>query len=474
MAIHGGSLKKAESSSRALKEGGCRLLDPSNHSLGVRAIPAARRKPRLARPGTALASVGLLLLSGLAEVGPAAALRAAEPWRPAVSSDVIATSFPVWLFARNLLAGVSGVRLEPIFTPERPCCGETGLSEGQLARMLSADYILVAGVGTVHPVQQHLDALPRGAKIPHILRASHRLDATDQDSWLSIRPAGPAASTAEGRVPPSARRTDPHWWASPLEAARAVDAMAHAFLAMPAFGLPRNRLILEENRRRYSAALREIAHSMRAAIEGFQNNHVAVDHNAFAYLARDTGLAITDLSDLSGAQTTRFEWRALLSQLERQGVSAIFHDPFAPLDLLSALAAPPRLPVAALHPVSSGSITAPMNFYEIAMEQNLLALATVLQYAPIGRDGSDGSLAPAWDAPPSYDLGLAGQSPEAAPSIDGDPLPEVPAVPPSPEDESRTSRPHRLRTATPEPPPEPPSNQRSGFQLFGIPDTPLP
>jgi len=294
---------------------------------------------------------------------------------------VAATSFPLWLFSRNLLAGIPGLRVEPVFAPTRECVHDPVFSQQDMDRLLAADCVVVAGAGSANPLFPRIDLMPQGARIPLVVDAS-RHNQDGRSPWAPERPSH-AVTRDRGAGGPMLRRADRHWWASPLEASRAVDGMAADFLALPVFGLPRNRLLLEENRLRYTAVLDGLARTLRETISGFPNRRIAVWHDAFAYFCRDTGLEVAVSLEMPGDRPAPLDLAAFLARCEKEGVAALFLTPGSTVDASHELLEGFSLPVFALDPLSSGPVNAPIHHYESTMEINLDALAAALLDAPV-------------------------------------------------------------------------------------------
>lgn len=326
----------------------------------------------------------LALATALSGAGRAAPVRAAESAGGA--TRIVAVSYPVWLFARNLLAGLDRYTLEPVLPQGQGCHHEIHYSPGEKRRLLAADILLVAGLGLNDEIAPLLAALPADARQPLVIDASVR-PADDEPGWimepLPVREPPPSAGGE--RKPSGVRllRPNPHYFASPREAARAVRALEKAFLRLSAFGTGRNRAILNANADQFVEQLESLARHMRAELADAPNKRIATQHNAFDYLARDVGLDVAvPLFDEPGHEPSIAQLRHILARVERADVAAVFLEPDADETLAENVRQAVKRPVDVLDAVANGPLVVPIDHYQATMRKNLSVLRAALLPPP--------------------------------------------------------------------------------------------
>lgn len=149
----------------------------------------------------------------------------------------------------------------------------------------------------------------------------------DLDEWLGelIDSAGAdgAEVTLLDRV--RARGSDPHWWHDPRNAVLATGAIRDALAEAD----PDGRAAYERNARRYIERLRAVDRDVEACIAELPQakRKIVTTHDALAYFAERYGIEVIGavIPSLSTqAQPSAKDINALVDQVEREGVEAIF------------------------------------------------------------------------------------------------------------------------------------------------------
>jgi zinc/manganese transport system substrate-binding protein len=201
----------------------------------------------------------------------------------------------------------------------------------------------------------------------------------DLDEWLGelIDSAGAdgAEVTLLDRV--RARGSDPHWWHDPRNAVLATGAIRDALAEAD----PDGRAAYERNARRYIERLRAVDRDVEACIAELPQakRKIVTTHDALAYFAERYGIEVIGavIPSLSTqAQPSAKDINALVDQVEREGVEAIFPESALSDELERAVAREAGAEVGEpLFADSLGSEGTPASTYIGSMRENARRLA---------------------------------------------------------------------------------------------------
>jgi ABC-type Zn uptake system ZnuABC Zn-binding protein ZnuA len=154
----------------------------------------------------------------------------------------------------------------------------------------------------------------------------------DLDAWLAEAVAGAGGSPKVVTLSDHVRRrrgpdgkADPHWWQDPRNAAIAVRAIRDALAAVD----PPGASEYSANARRYLARLAALDRSVTRCMEAIPaaRRQLVTTHDALGYYAARYGIKVIGavIPSLSTrAQASAGQTRALIDQIRRTGVGAIF------------------------------------------------------------------------------------------------------------------------------------------------------
>lgn len=311
-----------------------------------------------ARRCFALAALACVLLCALS--CPPRVARAAAA--PSSSTDaegrfsVLATTFPVWLFTRNVCRDVPGARVE-LFVPARTGCPhEFTPSPADLRKLAGADAIVINGLGLEAFLAEPVRALDREHAVIDAGRGATPLPAPEE--------AGGGAHGAPG--------VNPHIFAGPAQAASMARAIGEGLARRD----PAHANAYRANASAYAGRLETLAAELAAIGAGAPRTGIVLQHDDLAYLAHDAGLktlAVLRTGD-EGATLSAARLNALARRLAAERPVLIAGEPPVPDRGVELLARESGLPWALLDPVSSGPENAPLDYYERAMRANARTL----------------------------------------------------------------------------------------------------
>ncbi len=175
--------------------------------------------------------------------------RQAQP--PAILA--VATTLPVWLFAKN----VAGERAEVVLLiPPGTDIHEFSLRPLDLKRLMASDLVFFNGAG--------LD--------DHIKKRIPPEKAVDTSKGVNLIKIGAA--------------TDPHIWLDPAQAIIMTENIRDAFIKAD----PEGRPYYEEQAKGYTERLRALDMEMAEGLSAFKGLRLITYHEAFNYFARRYGL----------------------------------------------------------------------------------------------------------------------------------------------------------------------------------------
>jgi ABC-type Zn uptake system ZnuABC Zn-binding protein ZnuA len=289
---------------------------------------------------------------------------------------VLASTFPMLLFTKNITAGAEGVRVEVMVDPSLGCPHDYALTPADMNKISKADVFIANGLGLEEflgePLRQanpKIIVVDSSSEIEEVLR----LSSDDHQHTHHDKNQPAAEAPHDDRV-----GVNPHLFSSPRMAARIVPVIAKALAQVD----PHNGHLYEENGRAYAARLQEISFGMVSAAGGLKAKRIVTQHAVFDYLARDLGLEIMAVvEEHPGQEPSAGEMLKIVRTIRKTGAAAVFTEPQYRARVGEVIAKEADIPVAILDPVATGSEEAPLDYYEQTMIKNLETLIRTLGYA---------------------------------------------------------------------------------------------
>ncbi len=303
---------------------------------------------------------------------------------------ILASTFPIYLFTRNIVNGAHGVVVESMLPASMGCPHDYVLTPGDMEKISRAKIFVANGLG----LEEFLGAPLERANPDMVLVDSSRGirdvieggdEHADEVGVASTHKHGergqPQSGSDAHRHDPGEGRPhkhkgpNPHLFASPRMAARMVQNIASAL----ADADPLNAALYTSNGAAYATALDALAEEARIMGGKLKNRRVVTQHAVFDYLARDMGLEIAAVvREDPGMEPSAAEMLQLVRVIRHKKVAALFTEPQYPAKVGETVAREAKIPVAILDPVATGAENAPLDYYQQVMRKNLEILRKTL------------------------------------------------------------------------------------------------
>ena len=297
--------------------------------------------------------------------------------------NVLCTTFPIHLIARNVAQGRAGVDLQLMLPAGMGCPHDYALTPQDLRKIAAADVLVVNGLGLeeflgapVETANPDVETVDGSAGIPDLLEYAHEHSEAEEEHGHEAEADPGHEEHDHGHH--HHEGVNPHLFASPRQAARiALNVAAGLSKADPEGAGDYFR-----NAQAYADRLNALADEMAALGRTLKNNRIVEPHGVFDYLARDMGLEVVAVLRPHGQEPSAAEMLELVRTLRAKQAGAIFTEPQYPAKVGAALARETGLPTATLDPVATGPDAAPLDYYETAMRQNMETLRATLGVQP--------------------------------------------------------------------------------------------
>lgn len=303
-----------------------------------------------------------LVLAGVA-LGAALGAACARGPAPRSKSDglrVVCTTFPVFLFTRNIAAGREGVTVELMLPAAMGCPHDYVLTPQDMQKIARADLLVANGLGLEEFLGEPITSANPGVRVVEASRG-----------------VGEVIWTADGHGGRGDEKApNPHIFSSPRLAARMIRTIAAALSEADSAGAS----VYARNAERYAPAVEALASECASAAAGFRSRKIVTVHAVFDYFARDCGLEIAAVvEETPGQEPAAARMLEIVRVIRRSGAAALFTEPQYPAGVGRTIAREAGIPEAMLDPVASGPDDAPLDYYERTMRANLATLARTLR-----------------------------------------------------------------------------------------------
>ena len=342
---------------------------------------------------TCLASAGLLM--------PQAA-----PAAPAASSHgklrILATTYPVYLLARNVVQSNPNAQVDLLIPAQTGCPHDYALTPKDMQKLAQADVLLLNGLGlddfmlkALPNAKPGLVVVDSSAGITPLTEDNAHADGdedhdeheggpTDNDGHDHAARHG-HEETAHGHDGHDHGQehghdhghqhdhggVNPHAFASPRQAAVMVKNMAQGLAKAD----PQNAASYESSARAYEKVLSGLSDRLAALGAKAPNKGIALMHDALAYMARDGGLeVIAVIQENEEAQPSAGRIIKVAKILREHKPALIASEPQYPDKAVRVLAHEVNIPAAQLDSLASGPASPPLDHYEKTMNKNINTL----------------------------------------------------------------------------------------------------
>lgn len=275
---------------------------------------------------------------------------------------IVASFYPVYILAQNVLKDIPGVELRCMTAPTTGCLHDYQLLTGDMRALAGASAFLINGAGMegfLPDVQAQLPDLP-------IIDCSEGIDLIAEEEHEEEH--------EEAHEEHRHGETNAHIWLAPQNAIRMVKNIQSGLTAL----MPEHAQQLAENADAYIAKLEALDAELKAAIDPLPHKTIVTFHEAFPYFAQAYGLNVAAVAALEPDEPISPKMLAELTEIVRQnGNPPLFSEPQYENAALEAIHQETGAPVYELDPLvtGDGSLTA----YEDILRKNLAVLIEALQ-----------------------------------------------------------------------------------------------
>ncbi len=309
-----------------------------------------------------------------------ATLAGCERSKPAADGKlhVLCSTYPLYIFTRNITAGNDGVLVEPLLPAAQGCPHEYSLKPEDMKKIARSDIFIANGLGMEVFLGEPLKAANPKIKV---IDSSQGVEGILP--MMAQEHADGDGSTASS--PPNGHkhgRDNPHLFASPAMAAKVVRVIAAQLGQLD----PKGAELYKKNADAYAAKFEALDAEFKQSLKDVpkERKKIVTEHAVFDYLARDCGLeivAVIEEAEPGMPPATPSEIGKVVAQIKKGGAAAMFTEPQYNLDVSRTIARDAGIPaemLATLDPVANGQENPSLDYYEVKMRENLKTLVKTL------------------------------------------------------------------------------------------------
>lgn len=251
-------------------------------------------------------------------------LAACSPARPETAGDrdrqLLATTYPVYLFASEVTRGAEGVMVSLMIDQPVSCLHDYTLTVQDMKALEKADVILLNGAGLEEAMEDALDtvsATPQidcSQSIQLLEGAAHDHDHAYEDHDDHEEDAASAGHDHD-------HEDDPHIWMDPQRACAMIENLAQGLAQWD----PANAALYETNARLATEQIAQAYDLMQTSLEGLPCRELITFHDGFAYFAESFDLEILRaIEEEAGSEASAKEVAGIVEEIKYHHLPAIF------------------------------------------------------------------------------------------------------------------------------------------------------
>lgn len=275
--------------------------------------------------------------------------------------ELVASVFPVWLLLRQVARDVPDTSVDLLLPAGTGCPHDYSMTPQDRRALARADVLVINGLGLesfLGDTAKMSQLMKEGSVVIDI---SSRMD--------DLLPEGDDGHDSHGHD------KNPHTFASPAMMARMAESLAEQLAEKD----PEHASIYQANAKRVQTPLLKLADDYAALGRSISGRGIAVQHNVFSYLARDTGLTVDAVvQPHEGQEPSAREMLELVRVMRDRKTAVVITEPQYPARTGRTLASEAGIPCISLDPVAGGPADAPAGYYEQVMRENLRVLENAL------------------------------------------------------------------------------------------------
>ena len=290
----------------------------------------------------------------------------AKPQREDTASvQVVASFYPVYVAAANLVDGVDGVQLTNLTQPTTGCLHDYQLSPQELMSLETADCLLINGAGMESFLDKVMDNYPE----LNIVTASDGIDMMEGEGHDHDH------DHAEGDVhnPLEEETVNPHVWVSISRYMQYVENIRDGLIAAD----PAHTQQYQDNASAYLEKIQRLKDEMHEALDHVSHRDIITFHEAFDYFAQEFDLHVVGVIQREpGTDPTARELVDIIETVKSTDCKALFAEPQYSSGVADTIARETGAQIYMLDPAVSGDTD--KDAYLRAMDQNLQVLLEAL------------------------------------------------------------------------------------------------
>ena len=354
---------------------------------------------------TAAFLLALIALCAVLYILPGKIRQAVLDSEPAFGYEAAATTYPIWLFTREITDG-TGREVILLTPPDAGCPHDYALTTNDLLKIsgIRTPILLFKnGAGLDEHICKAAMAAHKGIIVvdtgagievigdddddDHDHEGEHHHDDGDEDHDHEAEHDHEADHDHEAEHDHEADHEadhdheaeghhhhhhhggeNGHFFASPYEARKIVATIAEALAEKD----PDNAAKYRENAAKLDKRLQILGDEFKAQLAPYADKHVAAQHNIFDYLLHDCGFE-TPLAIFADPETppSPAEITQMTKEFKEHGVKVIFTEPQYPDELAKLIGKETGAAVVKIDPVASGPAQPPLGYYIDVMSRNL-------------------------------------------------------------------------------------------------------
>ena len=280
---------------------------------------------------------------------------------PALASaeTVVASFYPIYLFALNLLNDIDGVEVTSLAEPTSGCLHDYQLQTSDMKALARADAFLINGAG----MEGYLDG---------VFEAFPALPVVDASRGVTLLED---CSAHDHDSHEHEHAYNAHIWLDAENAILMVTNLADGLIA----ALPHHANAIAANRDAYIARLAALDAELTAALATISHKDIITFHEAFPYFAHAYGLNVAAVinRDPDDALSPR-QLADLCKTVKALGAPPLFTEPQYEDKAATTISRETGAPIFTLDPIVTSPADAPLTYYEDVMRQNLAVLLDAL------------------------------------------------------------------------------------------------
>lgn len=271
--------------------------------------------------------------------------------------SIMATFYPVYILAENVLEGVEGVTLSSMTPPSTGCLHDYQMLTSDMRSLAKSKALLINGAGMesfLPDVQAQFPALK-------IIDCSQGVELLEEEEERG------------GTHDHSGEEYNAHIWLAPENAARMVNNLREGLSSL----LPESAEKINANADAYIARLAALDAELKEALEALPHKQIVTFHEAFPYFAQAYGLEVVAVVALEPDEPISPRMlKQVIEKVKDAGNPPLFSEPQYENTALRTVAQETGAPVYELDPLvtGDGALTA----YEDVMRGNLAVLKEAL------------------------------------------------------------------------------------------------